>query len=231
MARSIRLPIDGMRDAQLQLSRRIRESKLVIPVQSVADLLNDAVDVTFVDVEGVDGNTTLLEQVIILALARRHGAQRVFEFGTFDGRTTANLAVNLPLAEIHTIDLPVEQMASTKFAISRADVQYVRKDLIGAKSLGAENVIQLQGDTATFDFRPWYGTRDFVFVDACHEYEYVRNDTEIALRLLMKDGIVMWHDYGSWTGVTRALNEFYLKDARFLGIRHIRNTSLCWAKM
>jgi hypothetical protein len=36
--------------------------------------------------------------------------------------------------------------------------------------------------------------------------------------------MVMWHDYGAWEGVTRALEE--LEASRQLGLRHIRGTSL-----
>ena len=37
-------------------------------------------------------------------------------------------------------------------------------------------------------------------------------------------GMVIWHDYGVWPGVTRALEE--LEASRNLGLRHIRGTSL-----
>jgi predicted O-methyltransferase YrrM len=93
------------------------------------------------------------------------------------------------------------------------------------------NIVQLYGDTAQFDFAPWYGTRDLVFVDACHEYEYVRNDTDIALRLSRSGGLIIWHDYGSWVGVTRALNEFHAHDSRFRLIRHIAGTSICFLEV
>jgi hypothetical protein len=36
--------------------------------------------------------------------------------------------------------------------------------------------------------------------------------------------MVMWHDYGAWEGVTRALEE--LEASRKLGLRHIRGTRL-----
>lgn len=84
----------------------------------------------------------------------------------------------------------------------------------------------LSGDTARFDFSPWYGTRDLVFIDACHEYEYVMKDTEIALKFLQLGGIIVWHDYGTWVGVPRALNELYINDPRLHSIRHASGTSL-----
>lgn len=73
----------------------------------------------------------------------------------------------------------------------------------------------------------WPYEADFVFVDGSHTYEYVMSDSEKALGLLPNDGgVVLWHDYGEWPGVTRALNELQAGDQRFAGLRHIEGTSL-----
>ena len=63
-----------------------------------------------------------------------------------------------------------------------------------------------------------------MFVDGSHAYEYVRKDSATAMRLVAKGGIVLWHDYGRWEGVSRALDE--LEAQRRLGLRHIAGTSL-----
>jgi hypothetical protein len=42
------------------------------------------------------------------------------------------------------------------------------------------------------------------------------------MRLVRPEGFVLWHDYGVWPGVTKALEE----RARHLGLVHIRGTSL-----
>jgi hypothetical protein len=44
------------------------------------------------------------------------------------------------------------------------------------------------------------------------------------MRLVVPGGIVLWHDYGRWEGVSRALDE--LETERGLGLRHIAGTSL-----
>jgi hypothetical protein len=44
------------------------------------------------------------------------------------------------------------------------------------------------------------------------------------MRLAVSNGVVLWHDYGVWDGVTRALEE--LERTNNLGLRHIRGTSL-----
>jgi hypothetical protein len=61
-------------------------------------------------------------------------------------------------------------------------------------------------------------------VDGSHAYDYVIADTATALGLVANKGVVIWHDYGVWDGVTRALEE--IEASRYLGLRHVRGTSL-----
>lgn len=222
MARVLRLPYDEFRQVRIEVSRAPNPRKQVLPIIPVGDVLKYPVDVRLVDLEQIEGNTDLRDQIILIALAKQRGVKAVFEFGTFDGKTTANLATNLPDAEILTIDLPFA--AAPVMSASKADLRLVHR--WSPTRLDALNVTRLCGDTARFDFSPWYGTRDFIFVDACHEYEYVKNDTEVALKLLKPGGLIVWHDYGQWPGVTRALNEFHAVDPRFRGLRNIQDTIL-----
>jgi hypothetical protein len=53
------------------------------------------------------------------------------------------------------------------------------------------------------------------------------NDSKLALKLLKNGkGIILWHDYDGWEGVTSALNELYEHHPAFVSIRHIEGTSL-----
>lgn len=66
-----------------------------------------------------------------------------------------------------------------------------------------------EGDSGTFDFSPFYNKIDLVFIDASHTFDYCYNDSKIALKMLVKGGIVIWHDYNKVKynpGVTEALN-------------------------
>jgi SAM-dependent methyltransferase len=51
---------------------------------------------------------------------------------------------------------------------------------------------------------------DFVFIDASHEYEDVKNDILAWLPKVKKKGILAGHDYGTFDGVTRAVDEIFL---------------------
>ncbi|MGA2566813.1 MAG: class I SAM-dependent methyltransferase [Pseudolabrys sp.] len=84
--------------------------------------------------------------------------------------------------------------------------------------------VQLQGDSATFDWSPYLGWAGLAFVDGSHAYDYARKDSETAMRLVRPGGIVLWHDYGVWPGVTQALDE--LEAARRRGLVNVRGSSL-----
>jgi predicted O-methyltransferase YrrM len=179
-----------------------------------------------------DGNVRLSE-LAILVLAAREAASgsEIIEIGTFDGRTALNLAINAPAGvSIATLDLPPDQMSA--LAIEASERRYVDKPAPGARlrncrepwRAAAGRVVQIHGDSATYDWSAHIGRAGLVFVDGSHAYDYARKDSETAMRLVRAGGVVLWHDYGVWPGVTLALEE--LEAARRLGLVHIRGTSL-----
>jgi len=51
---------------------------------------------------------------------------------------------------------------------------------------------------------------DFIFIDACHDYEYVKEDLHTWYPKLKKNGIFAGHDYyDGHHGVEQAVNEFF----------------------
>jgi Methyltransferase domain len=183
------------------------------------------------ETDKADGNVNLAELAILAqAAAAVPPSSIVVEIGTFDGRTTLNLAINAAAASVFTLDLPPDERAA--FALAPGERQYVDKPQPGARfracdpawRAAARRITQLLGDSATFDWAPYAGRAGLVFVDGSHAYEYVRKDSETAMQLVVPGGSVLWHDYGRWEGVTRALDE--LETERRLGLRHIAGTSL-----
>ena len=120
----------------------------------------------------------------------------IFEMGTFMGRTGRVMLINGgDGARLFTLDLPADQCAHVP-----------GKDLRGTPE--ETRTTFLSGDSMNFDFSPWYGKCDMVWVDACHDYEYVVSDTENALKMVTPGGWVLWHDYRHtawWSGVTKCV--------------------------
>lgn len=190
------------------------EIRTTIPEITLPEIADDAALIRLRNVSWDDGNITLLELTAAVKLIKRYNPRKIFEIGTFNGRTALNMACNTAEgAIVYTLDLPEKN--------GRA----------GARFHGADcenKIIQLFGDSAAFDFSPYENSVDLVFVDGAHTYDYALSDTEKALKLLKNGrGIILWHDYSwVWPDVTRALNRLYSSDVRFKNVRHIKDTSL-----
>lgn len=181
-----------------------------------------------------NGNVRISEVGILASLATGCAdGSNLFEIGTFDGRTTLNLAMNAPAGcQIHTLDLPPD--LATKFAIAEGERHMVEKPAPGARyakyrkthSAVVGRIHQHLGDSATFDYAPFRDSCSLVFVDGSHAYDYAMSDTRAAMSMVRRGGVILWHDYGIWEGVTRALEELEQRD--HLGLRNIRGTSLVY---
>jgi predicted O-methyltransferase YrrM len=179
-----------------------------------------------------DGNVTEYELFALAAIARKFQPKRLFEIGTFDGRTSLNLIANAaPGAEMYTLDLPQSDIAQTELRIKTGDRKFIDKPVSGTRFLNSEyagNIHQIYADSARYDYTHLHNSMDLIFVDGAHSYEYVINDTE-KVRPLLRDGkgIILWHDYG-WHEVIKALNEYYAKDAFFANLKHIEGTTIAY---
>ncbi len=209
----------------------IKRNRIIIPVIPI-DVLFSSLDVDPLEKEETNGNITLKELTIISQIVKDNSPKNIFEIGTFNGRTTLNLAHFSPQdSKVYTLDLPKTDIETAKFGIEEGDRKYVDKNIIGERyQKNTDKITQLYGDSATFDFSPYYGKMDFVFVDGAHSAPYVANDTEIAFKLLRKGGIILWHDYGVWRGVIKVLNNYYRKDVRFKNVKHIEESSIVYYK-
>jgi len=204
-----------------------------LPQVSPDLFLNEKVSIVLQNTEGQNGNVSVQELAILCAVASKCIMADIFEIGTFDGRTTKNLFYNLKNTQsnVYTLDLPREQLKDTKLDVGQDDVFYIDKEESGAhfKSTNTNRIKQLYGDSASFDITPFEGKMEMVFVDGSHAYEYVKNDAKLAVRMIAQSGgNIFFHDYGVWTGVTRALDELFLSDPAFRNLRHIKGTSLAW---
>lgn len=201
-----------------------------LPVVATSSLVPSSGLLDIREIDAVDGNVSERELVTICRLVQEFKPRRLFEIGTFDGRTTINLAANsLSDARVYTLDLPREAIDSAVASIHAHEVQYADKSESGLRyrnSDVAPKIEQLLGDSGTFDFAEFYSGIDFVFVDGSHTYEYVINDSLHAIKMLREGGVIVWHDYSRWDGVTRALNELRRLTAEFSRLQWIEGTTL-----
>ncbi|MBF0275708.1 MAG: class I SAM-dependent methyltransferase [Nitrospinae bacterium] len=208
-----------------------------IPETSLEEILKTEESVVIKEAIAVDGNVSLFEVYVMNRIVKKYNPTAIFEIGTFDGRTTLNMAANAQEGtQICTLDLPGKELGNTGLPVLKADHKYIDKASSGNRFMNtpfAKNITQLFGDSATFDFTGHQAKYDLVFVDGAHSYEYALNDTEVALKLLKKSGgVIVYHDYnGAFEGVTQALNELYLNREGFNRLRHIKDTSIVFLEV
>lgn len=192
LARRARIGIDIFRDHQFERSS---------PLSAAPDDLSAAIGSSEVTLPparylGGKGSQTLEGTVFIASLARALQARTVLEIGTFKGVTAWTLARNIPEGGVvHTLDLPYDSRASLE--LSELDEANRRQppERLFEKLPPTNHVEQHWGDSATFDFSPFVGRCDFVYVDGAHTRAYVQRDTATALKLIADEGAVVWDDY------------------------------------
>ena len=146
----------------------------------------------------------LLDTAILLALAKLVQPATYFEFGTYLGVQLLNVVANLPpAARVYTLDFDPD--SASKAQQHESDRPLTLEHLQSQDSLAfvnssyASQVTRLYGDSNLFDFSPFFGRIDLMFVDGGHDLRTLRSDSENALRMLSPDrpSCVSWHDYGN----------------------------------
>lgn len=138
-----------------------------------------------------------LESLCLALLIRKSKAKRVFEFGTYLGISTTQIALNVSEeSAVFTLDLPeddprarlqIDDSSEVALTVTRDKGRLVPGDLVN-------RVVFLKKDSADLDVTPYLETMDLVFVDGAHSLDYVRNDSEKGWQMLRAGGIIAWHD-------------------------------------
>jgi len=148
--------------------------------------------------------TPMLEETaVLLAIVKHVGAKKIFELGTFDGSTP-------PDAKIITLDLPPNWDGKLSFEMPKDFQNVPDTKIVGRRFHNTPHhgkIQQVLGDSAKIDWSELPGPFDLIFIDACHYYDYVVKDTQNALKHISPNGVIVWHDYGSFKDVSDAVDE------------------------
>lgn len=214
LVQTLRGALRGARDRRSELRYHVVRDVWSIAKRFGAEAIENVEvrDVPGVRDAVVHGYVDDRNRSVLAALCRAVNAKTFFEIGTNRGRTAWTVAASNPDLEVFTLDLPArESLQEVAFAVNQSD----RGFFTGAWDRGEAyretpeetRITTLAGDSATFDFSPYEGRMDLVFVDGAHSYDYVRSDTKAALRMLTPTGTIAWDDYPSIPGVYRHLTE------------------------
>ena len=156
------------------------------------------------------GSVTLVDQIVLLALAQIISPKKIIEVGTFLGFTTSLLSMNTS-AKIVSIDLPqTSELKELKYNKDLIEIDGNQNDDFLRKQQAIKGEMYLEfltkeqrkrvelikADSTNMDFKDEFDQAEFVFIDGGHEKSIVEIDT-INARALVNEGVIIWHDFGS----------------------------------
>lgn len=198
-----------------------------VPVEDLLPETDVGARATLVLFPKTNCSVSVLEYLCLALLLKKAKARRVFEFGTYQGVSITQLALNVsPPGRVCTLDLP-EGQTDVALAIPDPDELHIAQAAGKGQLVPADvksRIEFLKQDSAKFDERPFVEQMDFVFVDGAHSAGYVRNDSEKGWRMLCPGGIMAWHDFRTQDAdVVRYLLQCPFRPA------HIAGTALAFA--
>jgi predicted O-methyltransferase YrrM len=211
----------------------VRESSAMIQVADIATVFGkeaESLEITLRRFLGHWGNVSVEEVAKIALLAKAMKPRTVFEFGTFNGMTTLQIAMNVLDCQVYTLDLPEDVLPSyphdefDRLVSRKAGAQFDTKTGSFFSDLNDGRIVQLWGDSAKFDFSPYRNRVDLVFIDGGHNFPTVKADTENALSMLAPGGAILWHNYHDIT--CPDVTQYLLELSQRLKLYQLRNTAL-----
>lgn len=195
---------------RLALSWNAVDFRKRLPSRGLEKLVaGQKVEVIIPDLYTVPGSLPPYEKLILASLVSVLQPRNIIEIGTFDGATALLMASNSPNATVYTLDLP-EEAPEHSGPVTEVDAGLIKNRRVGhvyKDTPQADRIVQLFGDSKTFDFEGLEVSFDFAFIDGAHTYEYVSSDTKRLSPLLARSAWIVWDDYHMYnSGVVKYLN-------------------------
>lgn len=231
---------DDVIEREISRSARVFEKYFPLAEERIkrvnlADVFPEKVEKESIHLEnflGHWGNASIEAVCKIALIVKFLHPMRIFEFGTYNGLTTLQMALNAPKnCIVYTLDLPIKQsMAVISMSVLDNYVAWHFRQKFGTttgsyfKGRTDIKIVQLRQDSAKFNFSQFLNKIDIVFIDAAHDYYHKKYDSENAFKILKPGGVIIWDNYGDVGNpeVTRYLLEISGKYKLF----HLRGTQL-----
>lgn len=153
------------------------------------------------------GVTTVMDRQTMLALVPKGG--KIAEVGVFAGDFSAEILKACSPSQLNLIDLwpngPIQcgDQHGRRLQINFGEVLYPE---VKRRFLGDDRVVVVKGDSVDVLASYPDGYFDFIYVDAAHEAERVREDLKLAAR--KSKGMIGGHDYSMhFPGVVESVDE------------------------
>ena len=230
---SLKLAVQDPKSLRAYLSFCLRKYDEIIgkglPARSVIrELEPSELDTLIVPARFQSGGGTDPREILTLAaVTRLLRPKRVFEIGTYNGRTTAIFILNAPAdCEVFTLDLPPEAGNLDGYISSDLELVQERSPEHYLTRAGlSDRCRHIYCDSMHFDPEPFRDSVELAFIDGAHAEQFVRNDTMKTAIMMSGRGYVFWHDYGGH-GAFRPLARYL--ESLPIKIYRVPSTTLAW---
>jgi predicted O-methyltransferase YrrM len=117
---------------------------------------------------------------------------KMLDIGTYLGRSAARMAVNSPESKIYTVNIPPEEFDQG----GRLKTECLSREEIGTfyREKNLLNIKQIHANTKTWRLPDEIDNLSLVYVDGCHDKEFVFSDTRLIIDRVKAGGFILWHD-------------------------------------
>ena len=139
----------------------------------------------------------------------------IAEIGVYKGRCTSMWNVELMNKRVNYTYYAIDHFSGSSEHDKSVDYYEITKENI--KHI-IENISLIKNDSISESKNYDNNYFDVVYIDASHEYEYVKNDIISWLPKVKKGGIICGDDYiDGWPGVIQAVNEVFGENVKIVG--------------
>jgi len=142
---------------------------------------------------------------------------KILEIGCFEGLSSVFLSnfIDHPNSTLHCVDpfLTVANNDHNEFLKNGAEENFNYNMENCAKNRDKITIYKMTSDNFFETTKPPNQTYTFIYIDGCHEVEYIMRDMENSFRCLEKNGIMWMDDYcgGDGIKIRNTMNSFLEK--------------------
>lgn len=117
---------------------------------------------------------------------------KMLDIGTHLGRSAARMAANSPNSLVYTVNIPPDDYTET----GTLTTEVLPIEEIGSfyQEKKLTNIKQIFANTKTWKVPKEIYDLSLVYVDGCHDKEFVYSDTKLVLDRVKDGGFILWHD-------------------------------------
>ncbi len=176
----------------------------------------------------IDGTRTDL-----LRILSEHGVRTGAEIGVADGKFSLALCKALPNLVLYCIDPWVSYRGNRR---GGSDTKHAQQYNLARERLAPYHAVLMRATSVDAVSHFTDESLDFVFIDANHDYAYVRDDIPLWSAKVKRGGIVSGHDFYEFreAGVIQAVEDYaFVHSIEYTVIGEMRkhrddNANPCW---